>query len=736
MIKHGENELLCTIIKEEKQQEIYQRQELSKALDIPKPQNEQNEREKREMSEKPNASFKKYEGLKEHESGRKESEAPKDLKESKQIKASRKTLTKIIFAAILFLIGTIFNGALHATPFSIAEYAVLVPAYLLVGAPVLLAAFQNIRHGKVFDEMFLMSIATIGAMIIHQLPEAVGVMLFYAVGEYLQDLAVDRSRGSIAALMDLRPESARIFEKNEGFKEADELNKIDGLEYSGTGIRRLVSPEEVPVGALIEVLPGERIPLDGEVIEGSSAVDTSSLTGESIPRNVNPGDKVLAGFVNDGGRLLVRVEKGFGQTAVARILELVEEAESHKAPTEKFISRFAAIYTPVVVAIAAIIAIVPPIVMPSPSFVASLSKWVYRALVLLVISCPCALVVSIPLSYFGGIGSAARKKLLIKGANHIDTLAKADTIVFDKTGTLTEGHFSVIDVVPRNGFSKDQLLIWAAAAESQSMHPIARSIFAAGSICASAISKEQEAEDIRELKGFGVIAKVSGHNIIVGNDRLLHKEKIAHEDCDVDGTVAYVIVDRSYAGYLIIADAIKQGAAEAVESLRQLGLRKAVMLSGDAVSVAENVAKRLKLDEFYAELLPNQKVERLEKIREDRQKNGSIVFVGDGMNDAPVLVHADLGIAMGGLGSDAAIEAADVVVMDDDIRRIPLALRIAKFTRKIVLQNIVFALSVKGAFLILGSVGVANMWEAVIADVGVSLLAVMNSLRTIGHKFS
>jgi len=729
MIEHRDNEHLCLICEEDRQKKISERQEAP------------------DEAEEPMVSYAMLKGfssalgepevldanLKASNLALGEPEAPK---ESRENKTSNKTLARIVLAGVLFLIGSIFNTALHTTPFSIAEYIVLVPAYLLVGGPVLLAAFRNIRHGKVFDEMFLMSIATIGAMIIHQLPEAVGVMLFYAVGEYLQDLAVDRSRGSIAALMDLRPESARIFEKNDGSKEADELNKIDGLEYSGTGIRRLVSPEEVPVGALIEVLPGERIPLDGEVIEGSSAVDTSSLTGESIPRNVNSGDKVLAGFVNDGGRLLVRVEKGFGQTAVARILELVEEAESHKAPTEKFISRFAAIYTPVVVAIAAIIAIVPPIVMPSPSFVASLSKWVYRALVLLVISCPCALVVSIPLSYFGGIGSAARKKLLIKGANHIDTLAKVDTIVFDKTGTLTEGHFSVLEVVPRNGFSKEQLLIWASAAESKSMHPIARSICAARSIYAGAISKEQEAEDIQELKGFGVIARIGGHEIIVGNDRLLHKEKIIHEDCDVDGTVAYVIVDRSYAGYLIIADAIKQGAAEAIASLKQLGLRKTAMLSGDSESVAKNVAKRLGIDEFYAELLPDQKVAQLDKLKEDPKRDGSIVFVGDGMNDAPVLIHADLGIAMGGLGSDAAIEAADVVVMDDDIRRIPLALRIAKFTRKIVLQNIVFALSVKGAFIILGSIGVANMWEAVIADVGVSLLAVMNSLRTIGHRYS
>jgi len=729
MIEHRDNEHLCLICEEDRQKKISERQEAP------------------DEAEEPMVSYAMLKGfssalgepevldanLKASNLALGEPEAPK---ESRENKTSNKTLARIVLAGVLFLIGSIFNTALHTTPFSIAEYIVLVPAYLLVGGPVLLAAFRNIRHGKVFDEMFLMSIATIGAMIIHQLPEAVGVMLFYAVGEYLQDLAVDRSRGSIAALMDLRPESARIFEKNDGSKEADELNKIDGLEYSGTGIRRLVSPEEVPVGALIEVLPGERIPLDGEVIEGSSAVDTSSLTGESIPRNVNSGDKVLAGFVNDGGRLLVRVEKGFGQTAVARILELVEEAESHKAPTEKFISRFAAIYTPVVVAIAAIIAIVPPIVMPSPSFAAYLSKWVYRALVLLVISCPCALVVSIPLSYFGGIGSAARKKLLIKGANHIDTLAKVDTIVFDKTGTLTEGHFSVLEVVPRNGFSKEQLLIWASAAESKSMHPIARSICAARSIYAGAISKEQEAEDIQELKGFGVIARIGGHEIIVGNDRLLHKEKIIHEDCDVDGTVAYVIVDRSYAGYLIIADAIKQGAAEAIASLKQLGLRKTAMLSGDSESVAKNVAKRLGIDEFYAELLPDQKVAQLDKLKEDPKRDGSIVFVGDGMNDAPVLIHADLGIAMGGLGSDAAIEAADVVVMDDDIRRIPLALRIAKFTRKIVLQNIVFALSVKGAFIILGSIGVANMWEAVIADVGVSLLAVMNSLRTIGHRYS
>ncbi len=615
---------------------------------------------------------------------------------------SRIPLVRIIAAALLFALGSIFNDALHATPFALGEYFVLTLAYALVGWPVLVSAFRSILRGQVFNEMFLMSIATIGAIAIHQLPEAVGVMLFYSVGEFLQDRAVDNSKKSIASLMDLRPEFARLLENGE---------------------RRSVSPEEVIVGATIEVLPGERIPLDGEVIEGSSFVNTSSLTGESVPRKVGAGDKVLGGFMNDEGRIVVRVEKEFGQTAAARILELVEDAASHKAPTEKFITRFAAIYTPIVVGLAALVAFLPPLVIPG----ASLQEWVYRALVILVISCPCALVVSIPLGYFGGIGAASRKKLLIKGSNYIDVLTKVDTVVFDKTGTLTEGVFSVVNVVTRNGFSREELLSWAATAESHSSHPIARSIREA------ARPGWLPADDIVEVKGHGVIARLGMRTLAVGNDRLLHREGIAHEDCEVDGTVAYVAVDGKYAGYLVISDVIKSTAVRTVAELKRLGVRKVVMLTGDDHSVAEKVADELGLDGYFAELLPDEKVEKLEALEIDPQRNGAVVFVGDGMNDAPVLVRSDVGFAMGGLGSDAAIEAADVVVMDDDILRVPLALKIARFTRKIVLQNITFALVVKGAFLALGAIGVASMWEAVIGDVGVSLLAVLNAMRTSRH---
>ncbi len=618
------------------------------------------------------------------------------------VSESRMPLVRIVAAALLFAVGSIFNEALHATPFALGEYSVLMFSYALVGWPVLASAFRSILRGQVFNEMFLMSIATIGAIAIHQLPEAVGVMLFYSVGEFLQDRAVDSSKRSIASLMDLRPEFARLFENGE---------------------RRMVSPEEVSVGAAIEVLPGERVPLDGEVIEGSSFVNTSSLTGESVPRKVEAGDKVLGGFVNDEGRIVVRVEKEFGQTAAARILELVEDAASHKAPTEKFITKFAAIYTPIVVGIAALVAFLPPLLVPG----ASLQEWVYRALVVLVISCPCALVVSIPLGYFGGIGAASRKKLLIKGANYIDVLTKVDTVVFDKTGTLTAGVFSVVKVVTRNGFSREELLSWAAAAESHSTHPIARSIREAAG------PGWQEADDIVEVKGHGVIAKVGAHALAVGNDRLLHREGIAHEDCEVDGTVAYVAVDGKYAGYVVISDLIKPTAVGTVAELKRLGVRKVVMLTGDANSVAKKVSDMLGLDGYFAELLPDEKVAMLEALEKDSQRNGAVVFVGDGMNDAPVLVRSDVGFAMGGLGADAAIEAADVVVMDDDILRVPLSLKIARFTRRIVLQNIAFALIVKGIFLILGAIGVANMWEAVIGDVGVSLLAVLNAMRTARH---
>jgi Cd2+/Zn2+-exporting ATPase len=613
-----------------------------------------------------------------------------------------KALTRMVAAAVLLAIGSVFNETLHATPHAIVEYGVLISAFLLVGTPVLLSALRSILRGQVFNEMFLMSIATIGAIVIHQLPEAVGVMLFYSVGEYLQDRAVDKSRRSISALMDLRPDFARL---------------VVGPE------RREVSPEEIKVGDLIEVLPGERIPLDGSLVEGSSFVNTASLTGESVPRKVEPGDSVLGGFVNDEGRIVVRVEKEYSQGAAARILELVENASSQKAPTEKFITRFAAIYTPAVVVIAAIIAFVPPLLVPG----ARLEDWVYRALVMLVISCPCALVISIPLGYFGGIGGASKNKLLIKGGNYIDALTKVDTVVFDKTGTLTEGVFNVVKVETRNGFTKEELLEWAAAAESGSSHPIARSIKdAAGGV-------KDKASDIVEVKGHGVLAKVEGRRIAIGNDRLMHRENIDHSDCDTEGTVAFVAVDGVYAGHIVISDKIKPNAAATVAELKALGVRKVVMLTGDNKTVAGKIAGELGLDDFYAELLPDGKVAELEVLEKDPARQGAVVFVGDGMNDAPVLVRSDVGFAMGGLGSDAAIEAADVVVMDDHIARIPLAIRISRFTRRVVIENIVMALVVKAAFLSLGALGVASMWEAVIGDVGVSILAVLNSVRTSGY---
>jgi heavy metal-(Cd/Co/Hg/Pb/Zn)-translocating P-type ATPase len=626
--------------------------------------------------------------------------------ESEGLGAGR--LVRMLIAFALFLAGTIFNGALHSTPYSIGEYAVLLSAYLLVGGPVLLSAARSIVRGQLFNEMFLMGVATIGAIAIHQLPEAVGVMLFYSIGEYLQDKAVDRSRASVAALLDLRPDSARVIAEG--------------------GERRVVAPEEVAIGDLIEVLPGERVPLDGKVVEGSSFVDTSSLTGESVPRAVEAGSSVLGGFINDEGRIAVRVEKEFGQSAAARILELVEDASSRKAPTERFISRFAAVYTPAVVALAALIAVLPPLLVPGATF----EDWLYRALVILVISCPCALVISIPLGYFGGIGGASRHKLLIKGSNYVDALAKVDTVVFDKTGTLTEGVFEVVDVVRRNGFSRQEILRWAAAAESSSSHPIARSIREAAGPEAAPLASD----DVREIKGHGLVASVGGRSIAVGNDRLLHREGIAHEDCDVVGTVVYVAVDGKYAGYIVIADRVKAQAAATVAELKSLGVRKVAMLTGDDATVAARVAKEIGLDTYFSELLPDEKVAKLEFLERDPDRKGALVFVGDGMNDAPVLMRSDVGFAMGALGSDAAIEAADVVVMDDDIARVPAALRIASFTRRIVIENIVLALTVKLVFIALGAFGEASMWEAVIADVGVALLAVLNALRTARHALS
>ncbi|MCE5256098.1 MAG: heavy metal translocating P-type ATPase [Spirochaetaceae bacterium] len=622
-------------------------------------------------------------------------------------------LIKIAVSGVLFLVGSIFHDQLHATPYSIAEYAILIPAYLIVGFPVLKGAALNIIHGHAFNEMFLMSVATLGAIAIHQIPEAVGVMLFYSIGEFLQDKAVDKSRRSISELMDLRPDFARVVKEGE---------------------TKTIPPESVEIGQLVEVRPGERIPLDGEIVEGSSFVDTSSLTGESVPRSVGPGSAVLAGYVNDNGCILVRVTTEFSQSTVSRILDLVENASANKAPTEKFITKFASVYTPIIVALAAIVAIVPPLVISGATF----SEYIYRALVLLVISCPCALVVSVPLGYFGGIGTASRHKLLIKGANYIDALAKVETVVFDKTGTLTKGVFEVSEVVPYNGFSKSEMLRYAAGAESVSMHPIARSIReAAASATAnsgSANNPPPVVKDSREKKGFGVRASVDGHDVLAGNDRMLHEKNVSHDRCDVGGTVVHVVIDGKYAGYILISDTVKEGAAEAISELKRLGVRKTVMLTGDDETVASRVASGLGIDEYYAGLLPQDKVEKLELLKKQASQGKKVAFVGDGMNDAPVLVSSDVGFAMGGLGSDAAIEAADLVVMDDDIGRIPMALRISNYTRSIVWQNVVFALSVKAIFILLGSAGKADMWEAVVADVGVSLLAVLNSLRAANYK--
>lgn len=612
---------------------------------------------------------------------------------------------RIAVALVLTVIGVVFHDTLHQTPLRLAEYAVFLPAYLLVGWPVLAGAARNIVHGRVFDEMFLMSIATLGAILIHELAEAVAVMLFYSVGEYVQDRAVGRSRRSISSLMDLRPDFARLVTEGTTFE---------------------TEPESVQIGATIEIRPGERVPLDAKIIRGESSVDTSALTGESVPRSVGPDDDVLSGFVNGEGTIRARVTKPFSESSVSRILELVEDAAARKAPTEKLISRLAAVYTPIVVGIAAAIAFIPPLLIPG----AGLGEWVYRALVMLVISCPCALVISIPLGYFGGIGGASRNGILVKGANYLDGLTDLSAVVVDKTGTLTHGTFNVIRTETRNGFDREELLRLAALAESHSTHPIARSIRAA-------YGKEVEADrvtNVREDKGFGVVADVESRTIIAGSDRLLHREGVAHSDCNAEGTVVYVAVDGTYVGYVVIADELKADAAEAISEIRQLGVDHVIMLTGDNEKIANRIAEDTGIDTVYAELLPEQKVAKMDEIASAVPEGKRVAFVGDGLNDAPVLMRADIGIAMGALGSDAAIEAADVVLMDDRMHGIGDAIQVARSTRSVVIQNIALVLLVKAVFLTLGAFGIATMWEAVIADMGTSLLAVLNATRTLRYS--
>ncbi|WP_375469686.1 heavy metal translocating P-type ATPase [uncultured Nostoc sp.] len=602
----------------------------------------------------------------------------------------------------LYAPGVIFENQLHNTFYSIGEYLLFIPAYLLSGWSVLKTAGRNILRGRVFDETFLMAVATLGAIAIHKLPEAVGVMLFYKIGELFQDIAVSRSRNSIKALLEVRPDYANI--------------QIDGE-------LKKVSPETVKIGDIIVVKPGEKIPLDGEIIDGDSQVDTSALTGESVPRTVRLGETVLAGMINKMGVLSIKVTKLFDESSIAKILDLVQNAKSKKAETEKFITKFARYYTPIVVFTSLAVALVPPFFISG----ATSSEWVYRALILLVISCPCGLVISIPLGYFGGVGGAAKRGILVKGSTFLDSLNAVNTVVFDKTGTLTKGVFKVARIVPQNGFNEQELLQLAAKVESHSNHPIAQSI-------RNAYGEKIDALDVRdyeEIAGYGIRAKVKNQVVIAGSDRLLHREKIAHDNCQLEGTVIHLAVDNTYAGYIVIADELKEDARHAIQALKRMGVEKTVMLTGDNQAIASQIAQQLGIDTYEAELLPEEKVNAIEKLLSTAGKHGKVAFIGDGINDAPVIARADVGMAMGGLGSDAAIETADIVIMTDAPSKVAEAIQIARKTRQIVWQNIGFALAIKAVFIGLGIFGIATMWEAVFADVGVAMLAIFNATRAM-----
>ncbi|KGN02204.1 ATPase [Clostridium novyi A str. 4570] len=612
---------------------------------------------------------------------------------------SKTDFIKFGFGTVIFVIAMVFKFSFKI------ELALFLMSYILIGGEVVLRALQNILRGQVFDENFLMVIATIGAFGIKQFPEGVAVMLFYQIGEFFQDKAVERSRGSISALMNIRPDYANI--------------KI------GENIKK-VSPEEVKINDIIVVKPGEKIPLDGVIIDGKSMLDTSALTGESVPREAEVGSEVLGGFLNKNGLITIKVTKEFTESTVSKILDLVQNASSKKASTENFITKFARFYTPVVVITAVMLAIIPPLVIQDAEF----SKWLYRALIFLVVSCPCALVVSIPLSFFGGIGAASRNGVLVKGGNYLEALNNVETVIFDKTGTLTKGVFNVTEVCPLNGVTKEELLEYAAYAESYSNHPIATSIL---SYYNKPINK-QEINGYNEIFGHGISIKFKGKQVLAGNNKLMDKANVKYNKVKAIGTIIYVAVDKQYKGYILISDEVKEDSKKTIQALKNIGVKNTVMLTGDSKEVGETVANTLGVDEVYTELLPNDKVEKLENIYHNKSSNGKIVFVGDGINDAPVLARADIGIAMGGLGSDAAIEAADVVIMTDEPSKIVTAIKIAKRTRRIVLENIIFALGVKLVVLILGATGIANMWEAVFADVGVALIAVLNAMRVLKYK--
>ena len=607
---------------------------------------------------------------------------------------------KIIISAILFVLALVI-------PFSNEwiNNGLFIISYLVVGFEILKKAVRNIFRGKVFDENFLMAVATIGAFAIGEFPEAVAVMLFYQVGELFQSYAVDKSRKSIASLMDIRPDYANI-EKD------GKIEKVD--------------PDEVKIGDIIIVKTGEKIPLDGVIIEGRSSLDTMALTGESVPRVVKIEDEVLSGCINKDGLLKIRVTKEFGESTVSKILDLVENASSKKSKSENFITKFAKYYTPTVVIIAVLLAFIPPIILKDFS---TFSVWLYRALSFLVVSCPCALVISIPLSFFGGIGGASKMGILIKGSNYLEALANTETVVFDKTGTLTEGIFDVQDIYAE-GIEKDELLRIVAHAENYSNHPIAKSV-------KKAYNKEIDENIIKnpqELSGKGIWARIDEKDILVGNEKLMLEEKIDFKKCDEVGTILYVAIDKKYVGYVLIADKIKQDSSKTIRELKAMNIKETVMLTGDKKEVGEYVAKKLNMDKVYTELLPDGKVEKVEELLKQKSEKGKLVFVGDGINDAPVLTISDIGVAMGGLGSDAAIEAADIVIMTDETSKISKAINLSKKTMRIVRENIIFAIFVKIAVLVLTAFGASTMWEAVFADVGVSVIAIINALRMLNIK--
>jgi len=630
----------------------------------------------------------------------------------------KKTLYRILIAFVLFVVCLLLPTVWLSGPipplsvvqdrngcgtYALARWPLFLVPYLVIGWDVLWKAIRNIMRGQVFDENFLMCVATIGALIIGEYPEAVAVMLFYQVGELFQSVAVSRSRQSISELMDIRPDYANV--EREG-----QLVQVD--------------PDEVAVGDVIVIKAGERVPLDGKVLEGNSALDTAALTGESLPRDVGVGDEVISGCVNLSGLLHVQVSKPFGQSTVARILDLVENSSEKKAQAEHFITKFARYYTPIVVFAALALAVIPSLLD------GQWGTWVPRALNFLVVSCPCALVISIPLSFFGGLGGASKQGILVKGSNYLEALAEAGIVVFDKTGTLTQGRFSVTAVHPE-GMEERELLELAALAEQFSTHPISRSIVTAW----GGTLDQERVTDVEEIAGHGVRAVVDGRRVLAGNGQLMDRENIKNvSDHDHPGTIIHVAADGKYAGHLVIADQPKATSAQALRELKAAGVRQTVMLTGDAQGAAQAVAQELGLDRFYAQLLPADKVERVEDLLWDKGPKEKLVFVGDGINDAPVLSRADIGVAMGALGSDAAIEAADIVLMDDDLLKLPVAVRIARKTLAIVRQNVVFALGVKLLVLVLSALGYANMWAAVFADVGVSVLAILNASRMLKAK--